>query len=225
MAATTTITLDTLGPQNVQTLIEFGAPFATSRDVSVAISTDDSPLTGYTMKVWGDVDATFDANIQPAEVDSEWIGASLTVGVRVSPGDGPKSISVRLRDDVGNESSVATNSITLDTTLPVPTVTVEAAPEKISTVDGFDVSSFTFQVDSDISEWKVKAVPSEASQEGSGVTIPDTAGSVNTTGGILTAGMSREVIVHGADLKTASSADGTKVVKVFIRDTNGQWSV
>jgi len=225
VSASTTITLDTTGPAGVALNIDSGAAFSTDLDVSAQPTTTDTDTTGYQMKIWGDVDPANDANVGVAEADSNWIALANPYTVRLSTGDGPKTLNVRLRDEVGNPSSSVNRTITLDTTLPVPTITIDAAPDKISEQTGFNVSTFTFQVDTDIAAWKVKVVPSTSSQEGAGTVIPTTAGSINTTGGALASGASREVTVTGTDLKSASAADGDKIVKVFIQDGSGQWSV
>jgi hypothetical protein len=225
VSASTTITLDTTGPAGVALNIDAGAPFSTDLVVDAQPTTTDTVTTGYEMKIWGDVNPATDPAVGLDEAGSDWVPYATTYPVELSSGDGPKTLTVRLRDDVGNQSSTANRQITLDTTLPVPTVTIEAAPDKISEVGGFNISTFTFQVNADIVAWKVKAVPSTSSLEGAGTTVPTTAGSINTTGGALTSGTSREVTITGTDLKAASSADGTKILKVFVQDATDQWSV
>jgi hypothetical protein len=226
MAASTTITLDTTGPAGVDINIDSGAPYTSTLTVDAQPSTTDPDTTGYQMKLFSpDIDPLADPAVGPDEADSDWIAFATSYQVTLATGDGPKEINVRLRDDVGNESGIFSRQIFLDTSLPVPTVTIEAAPEKISEVDGFDVSTFTFSVDSDVDAWEVRAVPTIASGHSAGAVIPATNGSVNTTGGPLLSGQSREVTINGSDLKLASPADGTKVVKVFVQDPLGQWSV
>lgn len=117
-----------------------------------------------------------------------------------------------------------TTAITLDTTVPVLNITVAPSPTTISKVAGFDTSTFSFAPDTAITAWKVKVVPATNSLENAGTTIPTTNGSQNTTGGALGAGVNQSVTIKGADLEAASAGDGDKLVKIFARDTAGNWT-
>src|SRR3954471_7094034 len=110
MAANFTLTLDTTGPAGVAGSINAGATYTTSRDVTLGPTTTDSDTTGYQIKIWGNVDTAFDANIQATEGASTWITLTASMAVRLSTGDGSKTLTWRLRDDVNNESSTATDS-------------------------------------------------------------------------------------------------------------------
>ena len=225
MASYFTLTLDTTAPASVALDINSGASYATSQSVTAQPSTSDSPTTGYQMKIWGDVDTANDANVQATEGASSWISFSTSYAVKLSSGDGSKTLNLRVRDDVANQSGSVSHSITLDTTAPVPTISVAASPTKISKIAGYDTSTFQFQADTAIQAWKVKVVPSVGSAESAGTTIPTTAGSTNTTGGSLAATTNQAVTIKGTDLETASSGDGDKIVKVFVQDLAGNWSV
>lgn len=225
MASTFTLTLDTTPPAGVGLNINSGAAYATQRAVTAQPSTSDGTTTGFQMKVWGDVDPAADATIQTTEAASAWIAYSVSQAVTLSTGDGAKNLNVRIRDDVGNQSSVATKAITLDTTLPVVSISVAASPTKVSKVAAFDTTTFQFQVDVPVTAWKVKVVPAVGSVESAGTTIPTTAGSTSVTGGALAATTNQTVTVKGADLETASAGDGAKIVKVFAQDAAGNWSV
>jgi hypothetical protein len=219
------LTLDTTAPGGVAVSIDAGAAFTTDRDVSVAISSTDPDLTGYTVKIYGDVDAAFDANVQPLEANSAWITLASPHAVRISTGDGTKTIKVKVRDDVHNVSSEATDTITLDTSAPVPNVTSGPTPSKVSKQASKDTASFVWSSDADFVAYKVKVVPSSGSLHSAGTQIPTTAGSSNMSGsGAVSAGSPITSSINGADLETAG-AEGANVVKVFVQDSAGNWSV
>jgi hypothetical protein len=235
MPGTFQLVLDTLGPQAVTLLLDAGGPNFTMDRVVTAIpgtSSTDAVL----MKIWGDVDNAADANVQTTEAASSWV-AYGNRDITVATGDGVKTINIRLRDDVGNTSSVATDTITLDTT--APTVTIDAGPSstaggtppKISKVGGFDDGSITWHADSDIQAYKIKFVPSTGADQSQGTTIPTAGGSTNvnvTSDGSVKVAAATQVTSHvkGTDLDTAAAnGDGTKQLKIFVQDMAGNWSV
>lgn len=222
MATNFVLTLDTT-PPDAAISINSAAPYTTSQVVTAGISSVAGDA--FQMKVWGDVDNTNDANVQTTEGASAWITYATSKSVKLSTGDGVKTLNLKIRDDVGNTSSGVADTITLDTTAPVPTISVAASPTKISKVATFDTSTFTFTADSAIQAWKVKVVPSSGSTESAGTTIPTTAGSTATTGGALGASTPQVVTIKGTDLETASAGDGAKTVKIFVQDLAGTWSV
>lgn len=225
MASNFTLTLDTTAPADVALDIDSGAAYATDPVVAAQPFTSDADTTSYQMKIWGDVDPTENPDIQVTEGASSWIGYSASQAVTLSDGDALKTLNLRIRDDVGNQSASASKSITLDTTVPVATITVAAAPTKISKVAGYDTTTFQFQPDTDAQAWKVKVVPSTGSLESEGTQIPTAAGSTNVTGGALAADTNQPVTIKGADLEAASAGDGAKIVKVFVQDEAGSWSL
>lgn len=223
--ASTTITLDTTGPANPTLAINGGSAFATTEIAIANIGTTDGSTVGYQIKVWGSVNPASNANIQATEGASSWITYNAAQPITLSDGDGVKTINMRIRDDVGNQTSIVTDTITVDETLPVATMSVPFAPIKISKVAGFDTSTGSFQSDTAIQAWKVKVVPSSGSTESSGTLIPTTGGSLNTSGGALAATTNQSVTIKGVDLEAASAGDGEKIVKVFVQDIAGNWSV
>jgi hypothetical protein len=225
MSAFFDLVLDTQGPAGVAGSINAGATYATSRDVSLGPTTTDPDTTGYQIKIWGNVDTAFDADIQATEGASAWKTLSASMAVRLSTGDGSKTLTWRLRDDVWNESSTATDSITLDTTVPVVTVDSGPTPGKISKVATKNSSDTTWHADTDIQAYKVKVVPSNSSLHTAGTQIPTTAGSANVSGGAVSAATTVTTTIKGTDLETAAGADGTWHVKVFVQDLAGNWSV
>lgn len=227
MASFITIRLDTTPPAGVSISINGGAVFATAQAVTAAIATTDPDTTGYQMLIWGDVDNADNANIQTTEGASTWITYNASQAVKLSSGDGSKTLHVKVRDDVWNVSSEATDSITLDTTLPVVTVDSGPTPDKISKVATKDESDFTWESDSQYDEYKVKVVPSSGSIHTAGTQIPTTAGSTNvaSTTPNQPAATPVTTTINGTDLETASAGDGDKIVKVFVKDDAGNWSV
>lgn len=222
--ASFTLTLDTTAPQGASISINSGAAYATSQNVTLAVTTSDTPTTGYQMKIWGDVDTADNANIQATEGASTFITYSATQAVKLSSGDGNKDLHCKIRDDVWNTTSQLDDSITLDTTLPVATISVAVSPAKISKIATKDTATFQFQADTHIQAWKVKVVSASGSLENTGTQIPTTAGSSNVTGGALAATTNQTVTIKGTDLETAG-AEGANIVKVFVQDDAGNWSI
>lgn len=237
MPGTFQLVLDTQGPQGVTLVLDTGNPqFTLDRVVNAQPGTTSGDAV--LMKLWGDVDNAADPNVQTTEAASAWV-AYAPRDVTVAAGDGVKTINVRLRDDVGNTSTVASDTITLDTTAPVititagPSSTAGGAPPKISKNAGFDDAALTFSSDSDLQAYKVKVVPSTGADQSQGTTIPTAGGSTNVDSGAgdgvtvkLAASTGLTVHVKGADLDAAAAnGDGTKQLKVFGQDMAGNWSV
>ena len=224
MATNFTLTLDTAAPSIPTLSINAGAAYASTQAATATIGTADGTTTGYQFKLWGDVDPAANANIQSTEGASSWLSYTTSQAITLSAGDALKTISLRIRDDVGNETSIVTDTITLDTSVPTPSISIAPTPTKISKIATFDTSTFSFQVDTAVQGWKIKVVPSMNSLENAGTTIPTTAGSINTTGTTLAATTNQSVSIKGADLESASAGDGDKIVKVFAQDGSGNWS-
>lgn len=220
------LTLDTTGPASPGILLEGGNTYATQQLIDAAISTGDGDTTGYQMKIWGDVDTSNDPDVQDTENNSNWISFASTKQIKLSAGDGNKTINVKLRDDVWNESSQASDSITLDTTRPVVSI---SGPDvnKISKVDGKDECSFSFQVDTTFDEYKVKYVASSGAAHDTGTQIGTANGSSNMSGnaGGYPASTPIDCIINGADLEIANAGDTAKTIKIFVKDQAGNWSV
>lgn len=232
MPGTFTITLDTTGPQGVALTLDAGNPaWSTDLVVDAIATTTDPVTTGYQVKIWGNVNPAANPNIQTTEGASSWITLTAAQAVTLSAGDGAKTISMRMRDDVWNESSVASDTITVDTTAPVVTAMSGPTPQKISEQTGKDVSTISWKADSDIQAYKVKVVAAGGSLENTGTQIPNAAGSTNVQGAaapgvtLIAANTTTSTNIDGTDLKAASSGDGDKIVKVFVQDLAGNWSV
>lgn len=227
MAAYFNLTLDTTAPASPSVSINSGDAATGSVDVTLTIGTSDSPTTGYAVRIYGDVDDTHaPTEYRAAQVDAPWVSYATSKSVRLSTGDGSKTVNIEIRDDVGNVSTTASDSITLDTTATVVTVTSGPSASKISKVASFDEITFGWQTDAGFDEYKVKVVATTGAAHDSGTQIPTTAGSANVSGtaGSYPATTTITTTINGADLETASAGDGTKIVKVFVYDGTN-WSV
>lgn len=218
MASYFTLTLDTTAPSGVSVSINGDDIYTTVRNVTLTIGISDEATSGYQMKVWG---------IQGVDSESaaSWESFAESKSVQLTDGDGLKTVYVKVRDDVGNESTTASDTITLNTVVPTVTIT---GPDKtrISKVSTFDKSVFNFTADVIFDEYKVCVVPSSNSTHDAGTVIGTAGGSLNTSGsaGDYPASTNIQVTITGADLETASSGDGAKVIKVFVKSQAGLWS-
>lgn len=226
MANFVNLILDTTAPANPNFTIDGGATFTTNELVTLAITTGDTPTTGYQMKIFGHVDEAHNTSIKATEATSQWIAFSASQQIKLSATGGTKTINVKIRDDVWNESSVVTKTINLDTTLPTVTVTALDVT-KVSKISGKNVASFSFSVDEAVSEYKIKVVTSPSATHDTGTQIPTTNGSTNVGGTtVINANTPTVVTINGADLELASSGDGSKTIKCFVKDSvTGSWSV
>lgn len=229
MASHVTITLDTTAPSGHSVSIDGGALYATTRDVELTLFSPDADTTQ--VKIYGDVDDAFaPTEYRALEADAPWVTFTTLKNVRLSTGDGSKTVRVKFRDDVWNVSLEATDSITLDTTVPVVTVQSGPTPAKISKVSGKSASVIIWQSGSQYDAYKVKLVPNSSSLHSEGTQIPTTAGSINVQGAVADrpADTNVSTTIEGADLETAAGGpgnDGAKVIKIFVQDDAGNWSV
>ena len=226
MANYINLELDTTAPSSPTIIIDGDAQYSTDDLVECTIGVADGVTDGYQMMIWGDVDLGENVNIQDTEVSSTWVTYSTSQQVKLLTGDGSKTINLRVRDDVNNESSQASDAIIVDETLPVVTTT---APDKskISKQTSKNIASFSFTAGSTFDEYKIKVVGNSGASQDTGTLIPTTAGSSNTSGvaGAYPSATGITVSIYGTDLETADSGDGSKIVKVFIKDVAGNWSV
>lgn len=223
MASYFNLTLDTLAPAGLTMAINDDAVYAAEPTVELGISVTDEDTTGYQMKIWG---------IEGAETeeDASWETYTTTKSVTLPGEDGLKTVSIKVRDDVGNETAVVTDNITLDTVVPVVTIT---GPDKakISKITGYNIAIINFMSSVAFKAYKVCVVPATNSTQAAGTIIGTTNGSENVSGSVedgdelYPADTNIEVSINGADLEEASSGDGVKIVKVFVQTEAGTWSV
>lgn len=212
------LTLDTTAPSLVAVKINNGAEYTTSQAVALEITCEDSATIGYQMKIWGISGAT-------SEADASWETFVASKSVTLPSGDGLKTVHVKIRDDVYNESASTTATITLNTAVPSVTIT---GPDvtRISKKAGKNTCTFSFSSDAEFAEYKVKVVPSISSLHDAGIDIGSANGSTGMNGtGTYAANNPVPCTINGADLDAASSGDGQKIIKVFVKTEYGIWSV
>lgn len=226
MASWFNLVLDTTGPAGVTITLAGGAAYASVRDITAAIATSDGDTTGYSMKIYGDVDDSYaPSEYRELEANAPWITFATSKSIRLSSGDGSKTVSVKVRDDVWNVSTAASDAITLDTSVPVITI---SGPDvsKVSEIAGKRTASFSFSPDVALDAYKVKVVPATGSLEDAGTQIGTTNGSTNMSGGAVSSGATVNCTIDGRDLNAASAGDGNKIIKVFGRESGSQnWSI
>lgn len=217
MASFFNLTLDTTAPGNVTVTINNGEAKTSDKLVNLTITTSDSPTTGYQMRIWGVAGAE-------TESDAVWETFSTSKQVSLTNGDGVKTVYVKIRDDVLNESAQVSDKIILDASVPIVSI---AGPDysKISKVSGRNTATITFSSDKDFVEYKVCVVASASAAHGTGIIILTDNGSTNTSGtGTFDAFTEITAKITGADLETASPGDGVKIIKVFVKNDLGTWS-
>lgn len=220
MASFFTLTLDTIAPAGLTLSINSGATTVTSAGVTLGLSVSDGDTTGYSMLIYGDIGAGV------LEGAATWEAYSATKSITLKTGDGSKTVKAKVKDDVGNVSAEATVTVTLDTTVPVVTIT---GPDhaKISSVSGSNESVFSFTSDSAFTEYKVLKVPATSSTHATGTAIGTTNGSTNMAAtGSFAASTPISCTINGADLSAAvSGVNAAYIIKVFVKDAAGLWSV
>lgn len=218
MASYFNLTLDTLAPQGLTIKLNNGSQYTTSKAVQLAINVTDESADGYQMKVWG-IDGI------AKESDAVWETLANVKDITLPTGDGLKTIYVKVRDDVYNETAVASTSITLDTSVPAVTI-IGPDVSRISKTSPKDVATFSFTSDVAFTEYKIKVVPSKSSLHDAGTLIGTANGSTNMSAtGTFKASTAISCKVYGKDLEAASSGDGEKIIKVFVKNAHGTWSV
>ena len=220
MASFINLTLDTLPPQAVTLSINGGALYTNVTAATLTIGTSDTPTTGYQMKIWGGVTSA------STEATATWEAFSASKSVTLTAGDSLKTVNIKLRDAVWNESAAVSASITLDMTLPIVTIT---GPDVsvISKITGKSSAAFSFSSNSVFKEYTVRVVPATTSIYSAGTQIPTTGGSTNMSGTSASgfpANTAINCVIQGVDLATAGGSDGVKIIKVFAKDMAGNWS-
>lgn len=215
MASFFLLMLDTTAPN----LGSISLPSNTnSRNVTATLSAIDANF----VKLWGDIVSTNGTTY--TEQSPLQVAYNTSVNITLTTGDAVKTVYVKFIDDVGNESTTYNASINLDTSAPTVTI-IGPDVSKISKVNGYNVSTFTFSSSDSFDEWTIRVVPISDSSHTAGTEIPMTNGSINMNGNTVTAADTAvSCTIYGADLEAASSGDGAKIVKVFVKDLTGNWS-
>jgi len=239
--ASDSIVYDTQGPSLVQILINGGIAKTGSSVVNVDfyLSPEDTYLKDWI--IWGDL-ANGETTKGAAEAGTGWTDFSVqgtpnTVQKALALGDGEKTLTAIVRDDLGNESVSRSDTIYLDQIAPVVQVFSGPTPSKISLVSGFDTSVFTWYweaTDGEVGETGTYAIEvgTNASGLGFGTQIPTSGGSINVQGNITAAGdgtpagaasdTGNHIVttVKGADLDSAG-AEGVNRLNIYVTDGFG----
>lgn len=215
MASYFNLVLDTTAPSN-------GSISIVTLTNALSIKATLSAVGATQMKLYGDIGAGATATTESA---ASWETYAESKTIQLTSGDGVKTVYVKFRDAVGNESAAVSATTTLDTTAAVVTIT---GPDvsTISKVNGYNVATFSFSADTEFVSYQVRVVPTSGSAHDAGVVIGTANGSENTSGtDVIAANTAVTVKINGADLEAASSGDGAKIIKVFVKDAGGNWSV
>lgn len=214
MASYFQLTLDTLAPSITSFTINDGASVTTSQNVTLQITAPEAA----SMKIWG-------INGVASESAASWETFAAEKAVTLTSGDGTKTVYIKVRDSVYNESAASSDTITLSTALPTITIT---GPDVsvISEQSGKDTATFSFQSSMALKAWTVRLVPANNSAHDAGTQIPTTGGSTNMSGTTLAANTAKQCTINGSDLSTAAGGvDGTYIIKVFGQaSANDLWS-
>lgn len=220
--------LDTRPPANPTLLINGGAAYTGKREVQIAVGTADYQAGSrdvQMMKLWGDVDNGADALVQTTEAASAWQTFDPEYVVRLSNVSGRKTINARLKDDVCNETVTFCDFIDLDLNSPVVTVTQAIDKGRVSKTAPCDAATFGWQSSRAFVRYEIRVVPNVGSPQQAGTVIGTGHGSINVIGvGSFQASTTILSTIKGADLEVASPGDTRKVIKAFVRDSNGVWS-
>lgn len=218
MASYFNLVLDTLAPQGLTVKLNNGSQYTTSKNVTLSLSISDASTSGYQMKVWGIDGAS-------SEDNATWETFAATKSIALPTGDGLKTVYVKVRDDVCNETAAASATITLDTSVPAVTI-IGPDVSRISKTAPKNVATFSFTSDVAFTEYKIKVVPSKSSLHDAGTLIGTVNGSTNMNAtGTFKASTAISCKIYGKDLEMASSGDGEKIIKVFVKNAHGTWSV
>ena len=236
-----TIYYDASGPTLASISINSGAEKSGSTGVLVSFNVSPSDAYVSEFLVWGDL-ANGETSKSLAEAGAGWVAFDVMGTPNESLqyltiGDGIKSLTAVVRDDLANESSDESDSIELDQTAPIVQIQSGPTPSKISLVSGFDTSVFSWYweaVGTDVGETGLYQIEvgTNASGMGFGTVIPTTGGSENITGSLAAAGTGTPesaaadtgnhilTTVKGADLD-AAGAEGSNRVNIYISDNVG----
>lgn len=218
MASYFNLVLDTLAPQGLVVKLNNGSQYTTSKNVTLSLSISDTSTSGYQMKVWG-------IDVASSEDNATWETFAATKSIALPTGDGLKTVYVKVRDDVCNETAAASATITLDTSVPAVTI-IGPDVSRISKTAPKNVATFSFTSDVAFTEYKIKVVPSKSSLHDAGTLIGTVNGSTNMNAtGTFKASTAISCKIYGKDLEMASSGDGEKIIKVFVKNAHGTWSV
>lgn len=230
------LTLDTTAPGGVSVKINNGEEKTDSTAVRLAIACTDADLTGYQMKIWG-IDGA------ETEASATWESFSATKDVTLSTGDGIKTVYIKVRDDVWNESAAASATIGFYTSVPTVEV-INTDITKLSLVKATAVFCLAFSENIDAVKIMIVDDVNASYDDASNIAIPATkqdSAIMLYTPGIgdeflqtdhmeftdITVNSDDELTINlnAADILSASPGDGVKTLKAFVRSAlSGYWS-
>lgn len=206
MASYFNITLDTLAPQGLTVKLNNGSQYTTSKNVTLSLSVSDTSTSGYQMKVWGIDGAS-------SEDNATWETYAPSKSITLLNNDGLKTVYVKVRDDVCNETAAASATITLDTSVPAVTI-IGPDVSRISKTAPKNVATFSFTCDVDVTEWEARATrDGESSGRGIGLLVE--------SGTSLKTGNAGVVSVLDSEL---SKGDGDYLIRIYAKSNDGVWS-
>lgn len=218
------VEVDTLPPSDVTVSINGDYGTTDNPEVRLLVRTWDY-LNGQQdvvdMLIWGDVDPSADPRVATTEGASEWRPFEPMPVVVLAHGQGERTVSVKVRDNVGNVSTTAAGSITL-TVSPVPIVTIVQPPIRFrhSLQTGYNSIQFGWRADRAFSEYKVLAVDNIYATVDQGKALTGT--NVAATG-TFAAGTRIDSTVGVSGLLQVSEGSGGKILKAFVR-AGSVWS-
>ncbi len=231
------LTLDTTGPSGVTVKINGDDNKTTSTSAVLTVSCNEVDTSNCSMKIWGDIN-DYMGNPVSTEEDAVWQNYAETVNVVLTDcteGESEtKTVYVKVRDDVWNESVTASDTISLY--VIVPAVTAVSNVSRISKIGTKSWGVFTFMVDRPCEDVKVMVVNSvnasvndpsnsEIMMNSDGTDIPIGRDIMAKSNGLLDAGTEYGGIISGKYLEMASEGDGVKLIKLFAKGQTGAWSV
>lgn len=220
-----TITLDTQPPANPVISLASGATYTGTQSVVATLSTPSADVEE--MKLWGDVDLLDNLSVQDTEGNSSWVAYATTYALVLDSGDGLKTVFAKFRDDLGNETATFSDSIQLDTDIPVVEIVSGLTTDRVSKVSPHDVASLSWQCTHAFTDYMVRVVPAVTANRQMGSLIGTANGSANTSGtGVFPADTPIVTTINAADLEAASPGDGPKIIKIFcLSSSTSEWSV
>ncbi len=138
--------------------------------------------------------------------------------------DSARSLTPVRVKSIGQVSEVSTAQPFTVITTPVVKIVEGPDVRRISTTSGQVFTTFRWEPSQPIQAYKIKIVDSPSSIHTEGIQIPTTGGSINTSGGAVGAHESMVSKIHGLD-SIAADGLGVHVVKIFVQDLDGDWSV
>lgn len=164
-----------------------GAVYATSSNISLTLTASDTG-TGVEQMMLSNSNNFAGASWQPYAAAVAWV---------LPGGDGPKTVYARFRDRAGNLSTVYADTITLDTTAPAGSVTIEGGAAMVThthvllTISGSDANGVAdMRLRGDAGAWgawepyatsHVWLLPQQAGQHSVSIQFRDAAGNVSMT--------------------------------------------